>query len=266
MRTVLPIIVYTWLAVSLVIYGRRLYRRMSDDRTSSPPEPGVPPSGGPAPRTAPPPGRAAAGSAGVPHVPHVPEGSAAAVPFADIPIAPPTFGPDGTPHMDATHFPIEPAVAAALAEEGRISMPGADAVDPSAPHGAPPDAGRTGLFAKASDDGPVAVPLGTLMAGISLPCDLSPLVSLDDAHLSDVHARFVTSGHDPADVGRQVGDELERLGFVLASLTSNAVRATRDDGRLTVTIHTDPHTAQVDGRRLFPTTTSGDVVVEFTSG
>ena len=75
-----------------------------------------------------------------------------------------------------------------------------------------------------------------------------------------------TGGHDPAVVGREVGDELERLGFTLASLSANEVLATRDDGRLTVTIHTNPQTIEVDGRRLFPTTSGDDVVVEFVSG
>lgn len=262
MRTVLPIIVYSWLAVSLFIYGRRIYRRVSGEK-STPPDAPLPSAGTPGARST----RAAPTSpTAAPRVPHVPRSTpgtpAVPPPFADdIPIAPPAFDANGTPHMDATHFPIEPAVAAALAEEGRLSTPGVEGpTDPT------PDAGRSGLFAKATDPAPGGVALTTLMAGIALPCDLAPLVSLDDAHLTDVQARFVTGGHDPAEVGREVGDELERLGFTLASLSANEVLATRDDGRLTVTIHTNPQTIEVDGRRLFPTTSGDDVVVEFVSG
>ncbi len=263
MRTVLPIIIYSWLAVSLFIYGRRIYRRASGEKSSAAPGPSLPSAGTPGAR---PTHAAGTSSSATPRVPHVPRSTpgtpAVPPPFDDgIPIAPPAFDADGTPHMDATHFPIEPSVAAALAEEGRLSTPGV-----AAPTEPPPDAGRSGLFAKAGDAPPAAAALTTLMANIALPCDLAPLVSLDDAHLADVQARFVTGGHDPAEVGREVGDELERLGFTLASLSDTQVLATRDDGRLTVTIHTKPHTIEVDGRRLFPTTGADDVVVEFVSG
>lgn len=255
----LPLIVYPWLVVSVIIYGRRLYRRSrtTGDTTSSPfPPPTVP---GPAAPTAPPAPKARVPATPVPHVSR--QDPAPVVPASEgLPVAPPTFAADGTPVMDATHFPLEPAVAAALAEEGRLASGDAPADD-----AADAPVGRSGLFAK-GDEAPAPVPLATLIAGIVLPCDLAPLSNVADAEPTATRAWFVTSDHEPAVVGSELGDELERLGFTLSSSAANQVVATGPAGRLTATLHLEPHRAGPDGSRRFPTTRDGDVVVELAAG
>lgn len=241
MKTVIPLILWPAVAFSCFVYARRFYRRFSE--TAQPP-PDLP-STTPAPRS-----------------------GAGSVPFVSR-----SRPPSGEQPPE-----IEPSVAAALAAEGRIAP--TPPVIPATPQASTPqvvdsapgrpgptgddEPGRSGLFAKEPARRPAPKrALGDQMSGIQLPCGLAPLVSLDDLHRADIHAAFITKGHEPADVGRQLGDELERLGFTLSSVSDNQVLARRDDDGLMVTLHATPEVLEVDTHRVFPTAMPGDVIVEF---
>ena len=236
MQKVVPYILWPAVAFSCFVYIRRFYRRSNA------------PSDGPLPDA--PPRQTTAGGAG-------------SVPF--VASRPAAGSSTATPD-------IEPSVAAALAAEGRSSTPAREraATEPDRSAASPPEEGsadppgRTGLFAKDAPPPPKQrVLLKDLIEGIRLPCDLSPLVSLDDMHRGDIHAAFITKGNEPAEVGRRLGDELERLGFDLSSLSENQVLARRDDQELLVTLHANPELLEVDTHPMFPTAVAGDAVVEF---
>jgi hypothetical protein len=267
---VVPLILYPWLAISVVIYIRRLSRR-SERKKEAAGDPAVaaaeqalrtgttpPPMVGP--RPSPPAGGKAAGpvlgkgpAGAAPHVPHVPHVPAPASP----PPVPHVPAPSPGAPIDASVLPLEPAVAAALEAEGKLAPAGGSSIDADAAAAA----GRSGLFA--GEDRPVARPLSEMISGIALPCDLMPLVSLDQAEVVGLHATFATSGHPASTVGRSLGDELERLGFTLRSTAENEVVARRGRDQIRVTIHARPDLLERDEVKVFPTTEEGDVVVEF---
>jgi hypothetical protein len=110
-----------------------------------------------------------------------------------------------------------------------------------------------------NDERPV---VADVLQGISLPCDLAPLV--DPGRVFDpCRVAFVTDHATPSEVGAGLGDELERLGFSLATLSDTELEATKDDRRVTVTIHPDPSTVTFGAAPAFPNLPAGSVVVEF---
>jgi hypothetical protein len=151
--------------------------------------------------------------------------------------------------------------------------------DPPAPSPPPPASdrpseGRSGLFApsaaqtSSAEPGPASASgratVAELLSGVSMPCDLVPVIDPDGV-LDPYRVAFSTTTAPAAEVGAAVGDELERLGFSLRSLTANQVEATREGQRLTVTVRDESGTADpTDGttRRTLP---PGSVVVEFES-
>jgi hypothetical protein len=140
------------------------------------------------------------------------------------------------------------------------------------PQGAPVGAGSTGrigLFAPSASSDPAvhrasSKPIAELLRGISMPCDLVPVI---DPTAMDAQWRvaFSTRGVPPAEVGSKVGDELERLGYTLRSLNEAELQATRNDDVLTVRLIVNPEAARRDDRPAFPTLAPGSIVVEFSS-
>lgn len=127
--------------------------------------------------------------------------------------------------------------------------------------------GRGGFFAAEGDDGDTDEaprrPVSELLSGISLPCDLAPITASTPPgpHL----AAFGTTSHPPAEVGRRLGDELERLGFSLESTTATDLEARRDGEVLHVALHPDAAKAVVGKQRLFPSAAPRTVGVVFRS-
>jgi hypothetical protein len=128
--------------------------------------------------------------------------------------------------------------------------------------------GRSGFFApstpsRPTPDATTARPVvADVLQGISLPCDLSPIVDTGRA-LDPYRVAFVTHRATPAEVGAGVGDELERLGFSLATVSDTELEATKDEGRVVVTLHPDPSTVTFGAAPAFPNLPEGSVVVEF---
>lgn len=277
-------IFYLWLTASVCIYLYRLYRRLtrgkSDGlqvlREESPASGLIPP---PRPTR----------SAGQPEQ------------QADVHSAAPRTGtadetahtPEATGRGEAT--PLGPASTATSADlSGSASqlsphpkageaIPGEPSTLPVAdrtPH-APdtpdaPDAHaeqssrRSGLFASrtpTSGGGTARAPVARLLQGISMPCDLAPVIGEDAPVRAGVglHVAFSTAGTGPSEVGRSLGDELERLGFSLESVSDTQVEATRSDGTLLVSLLTKPAEVKREGRKAYPALPPRSIVVEFES-
>jgi hypothetical protein len=101
-----------------------------------------------------------------------------------------------------------------------------------------------------------------VLTGVALPCDLVPIVDAG-AIMNPYRVAFSTHSAPASDVGVAVGDELERLGFSVRSVTSNQLEASKGGDRLTVTIHAEPGHVTVADAPAFPTLPPGSVVVEF---
>lgn len=129
--------------------------------------------------------------------------------------------------------------------------------------------GRSGLFAPAEPSTPAAPrpPVARLLQGITMPCGLAPVLPSQSSPSSrfGLQVCFATSGVEASEVGRALGDELERLGFSVASLNDSQVEATRDEARVLVSIVTDPAERKVDGLRMYPSLPPESIVVEFES-
>jgi hypothetical protein len=144
------------------------------------------------------------------------------------------------------------------------ALPGGGAGPAGAPGGAPPGSHRDGLFAAAPQgEGEAAArpAVADALAGIALPCDLSPVI--DSSGLDPRRVCFLTTGVPAARVGREVGDEVERLGYVLRSDSAAEAIATRDGVEVRITIHPDAVNAGTGSVRLFPNAPAGSVAVEF---
>jgi hypothetical protein len=142
----------------------------------------------------------------------------------------------------------------------------APATDPTSSAGA-----RSGLFAStappsgapsAGSTGDARATVAEMLTGVSMPCDLVPVVD-PDGLVNPYRVAFATQTTPAADVGAAVGDELERLGFALRSVSSNQVEATKADQKLTVTIHQDASAVTAGDGPSYPTLPAGSVVVEF---
>jgi len=136
-----------------------------------------------------------------------------------------------------------------------------------------PDAGpseRTGLFAAPSPDdrtpGQGARPtVAVALQGIVMPCGLAPVARPDEGLLADYRVAFVTDDADAATVGAAVGDELERLGYAVASTSATEAVARRDEVVVRVTIYPRPGEALRGDGPLFPAAPEGSVGIEFTT-
>jgi hypothetical protein len=147
------------------------------------------------------------------------------------------------------------------------SVPRDPSSDPSRDSGT-----RSGLFAPgpvapASEPRPTPArsearrTVAELLHGITMPCELSPVVTTD--RIDPYRVVFSTTSAPAEVVGASVGDELERLGFALTSIADNRLLASMDGEDLTVTLHADPSTVTIGETAAYPTMPSGSVVVEF---
>ncbi len=104
--------------------------------------------------------------------------------------------------------------------------------------------------------------VASLLAGIRLPVDLVPLVSIAPRPDVDDQVAFWTKDVPAEAVGQAFAGELVRLGFTVAPLKEGAVRAERDGAALLCQVHATPSIVTVDGRQAFPSMPEGAVVVE----
>lgn len=96
-----------------------------------------------------------------------------------------------------------------------------------------------------SKDSLPQTPMTALLAGIELPCDLVPTPP-DDKTLAKTANSFVAKGHEAAEVGGALADELERLDYVISSVSDSEARATRGAEQLTMAIRSQADSVTVD--------------------
>lgn len=150
---------------------------------------------------------------------------------------------------------VQAVIREELARKKQATSPAA----PDAP--GEPAAGRAGLFAGGGDAGSSPrVSVAAALTGVRLPDDLVPLVG-DTAEPDPHHVTFVSSA-PPADVGRHLGDELERLGYQVRTESDSVAVATKGDVTLRVTLVPDAANERVDGARRFPTVAPNTVVID----
>jgi hypothetical protein len=231
----LPFYAYVFWTLFIVYLGwylLRLYRKRENRRsTTAEPPPLIPPT------------PTSTRSASTP---------TAATPTAATPTERPTERPSPSDPS--------PSPSSAAREGPAAPRPAASGEDPPA---------RTGLFAAGSGTDRAAErmrqPVARVLKGIAMPDELAPVINVDASDLSGLRVAFSAVGADPSRVGRAVGDELERLGFTLQSLSDTQLGAQRDDDELVVTIYTDPARVQRLGTPAFPALPAGAIVVEFES-
>lgn len=103
--------------------------------------------------------------------------------------------------------------------------------------------------------------LADLLAGVRLPWNLLPTIDQGREPSND-RVALITSEGDPADIGVDVADELERLGFAIAPRGDDTAVATRGEHSLGLQIIENPMDAEIDGTRRFPTATESSVALD----
>ena len=132
---------------------------------------------------------------------------------------------------------------------------------------AAPTTGRSGLFApdeRSTGSAAERVSVAAALTGVRLPDDLVPFVG-SGTSVDPHQVLFLAPTLPAAEVGRALGDELERLGYRVASESDVVAVATKGSAVLRVALHPDPANERVDGVRRFPTAPASGVVIEFTT-
>ncbi|MCU0311191.1 MAG: hypothetical protein MUE36_09625 [Acidimicrobiales bacterium] len=215
MRDVLVALFWAWLAVSLLVYGYRLYRRITQGSKATREARAAATEG----RTVGL-GEARPTDAVPPLAPGLPRSLAGKVPEGD-PAEPRPAGADGAPGVGPT---------------GRAEHTGSiDAPEPPPPSGAAP-IGAGGLS-------PTVV---QALWGIDLPCDLVPIADGNDGDVTSSHrVVFTTRTATVRTVAASLADELERLGYRVSNAatdpagTRHRLIATRTNAAVSVSVTID---------------------------
>ena len=156
---------------------------------------------------------------------------------APAPSTPPAEPADAAP-APAAPVPEAPAAEVPVPEEASVDeAPEAPAEEPTDPT------------------------LADLLAGVRLPWNLLPTVDQSREPSND-RVVLITSEGEPGDIGVDVADELERLGFTIAPRGDDTAIATRGDDSLGLQIIENPMAAEIDGVRRFPTATESSVALD----
>jgi len=175
--------------------------------------------------------------------------------------APPPDPPDPTGREPSP----EPAGPSAGTDTQEPACPPVGSVpgDSPAPPGDPALDGRAISDGDTTDqdEGPLER-LARVFAGVSLPCELTPLTM--SSNLRPDHATFVTVGHTTDEIRQGLEQQFRACG--LEGIWHDDLRATlrRQESAALVTIHPFPTQAHdADERPRFPTAPEESVVVEF---
>ncbi len=152
----------------------------------------------------------------------------AAMPF-DVPEIPDPSTKISIPTPGITPSQVEPTAAAADPAEASVT-----AADPEV--GAPTSPART---------------LADILAGVRLPWNLLPTVDQAREPSND-RVVLMTDGVEPAEVGADVADELERLGFIISTRGEDTAIATRGDDVLGLQIVPEAGDASTGAEQRFP--------------
>ena len=150
---------------------------------------------------------------------------------------------------------------------------------PAVPAPAPVDSGtaRGGFFAAT----PATVPAGQAgedpslapgrpsvaeaVRGIAMPCGLTPVIDGSTSLPNPFRVSFLTDLATAAEVGRGLGDELERLGFSLSTATPTELTARREGVELRVVLFPSAASAKRGLVAMFPAAPPGAVGVELST-
>lgn len=185
-------------------------------------------------------------------------------------LAPSINAPPAAVSVPAQAMAAAPVVEHAAAQATTVMPPStAPSVAPStapappAPSITNPSAVPTNVdpVAAVAQTEPAAPTLADLLAGVRLPWNLLPTVDQSREPSND-RVVLITSEGEPADIGIDVADELERLGFAIAPRGDDTAVATRNGHSLGMQIIPDPQAAQVDGTPRFPTATESSVALD----
>lgn len=232
-------ILLLWLAVSLSVYGYRIYRRVTQGPKDVR-EGRADPSGSPASASKSSPGTGAASRLIENPLP----GSDAETAESDTTNLPPATAPSSSGTDADTPAPLDPS-------------------PPPTPSDPPTTIPPTPLRTESPRRGK-RVPIAEAVAGIVMPCDLSPLLG-DTTLLNPLDVAFFTTTFDADHVRGGLVAELVRLGFDVSPSSASRIVATRDSVEIVVTVHADPATVQEGGYPVFPTASPDSVVARFQS-
>jgi len=178
----------------------------------------------------------------------------------------PTATPAVTPAVTPTVTPAPEPKPTQSAPPPSAPPPAAAATPPSsappAPASAPPSAPTPEPTPPAGGVGRPAASLMEALAGITLPCDLLPMTTVEGRTLSPRELLLVTSGYSGAEVGRALGAAVAELGYAITPLGGTRALAARGADQITITIHDRPDTILAGKRQAFPTAGADSVVVE----
>lgn len=169
----------------------------------------------------------------------------------------PVKAADLTPTTPATPPPTLPTPTAAPTIASSVPAPAPAEPPPSGPAGTPPPS--------TTAPGGAGRPSASLMealAGITLPCDLLPLTTVEGRTLGPRELVLATTGYSGPEVGRALGAALAALGYSITPLGSSRALAERGPDHVTLTIHDRPDTLLVGTRPQYPTAPADAVVVE----
>jgi len=165
--------------------------------------------------------------------------------------------------------PQQAAAASAPSAIAKVTMPRppaapvtATAATPAAQEAPTPAVQEAPATAPDEVAAPTATPtLADLLAGVRLPWNLLPTVDQGREPSND-RVVLITDQGEPSEIGVDVADELERLGFVISPRGDDTAVATRDGQSLGLRIIEEPMTAEVEGTRRFPTATESSVALD----
>ena len=100
------------------------------------------------------------------------------------------------------------------------------------------------------------------LSGISLPCDLLPLTTVEGRTLDEREVLLMTANHTPDEVIDAMGAELTRLGYQVTKLGRDITSATRGPDNIRMVVLRRPDTILIGTKPAYPTASSGDLIVE----
>jgi hypothetical protein len=102
--------------------------------------------------------------------------------------------------------------------------------------------------------------LAGALEGIAMPCDLAPLMGTGPPNPCEVS--FFTGDQDPAEVGRAIADELERLDYEISPVDHRSIRAERGQNLVQARIVSAATNSEEVFAELHPSAPKDSVVVE----
>lgn len=102
--------------------------------------------------------------------------------------------------------------------------------------------------------------LAGALEGIAMPCDLAPLMGTGPPNPCEVS--FFTGDQDPAEVGRAIADELERLDYKISPVDHRSIRAERGQNLVQARIVSAATNSEEVFAELHPSAPKDSVVVE----